>query len=74
MLEGVCHTLTCRLGHSRVWMDPARQRADKLGALAGAHGVTSSGSTGYGDALAAQKDKRFPVFLRYQSVGLICSS
>lgn len=55
-------------------MDPTRQRADKLGALAGAHGVTSSGSTGYGDALAAQKDKRFPVFLCYQSVGLICSS
>lgn len=74
MLEGVCHTLTCRLGHSRVWTDPGWQRADKLGALAGAHGVTSSGSTGYGDALAAQKDKRFPVFLRYQSVGLICSS
>lgn len=70
MLEGVCHMLMCRLGHSRVWTDPGRQRADRLGALAGARGVTSSGSTDYGDALATQKDKPFPVFLRYQECWL----
>ena len=51
-----------------MWMDPGWQRADGLWASASSHGATNSGSTGYEDALATQKDNPFLFFLAIKSV------
>lgn len=63
MLEGVCHTLTCRLGHSRVWTrTPGGRERTGWGLWPALTGSPARVPLAMGDALAAQKDKRFPVF------------
>ena len=74
MLEGVCHMLTCRLGHSRVWTDPGGRERTGWGLWPALEGSPARVPLTMGMRWPHRRTNPFLFFFAIKSVGLICSS